>query len=247
MQGVPIRTSSGVSLFAGVKSTTRNMIHRCIGILSISLLAGAGFAADPLDSVFARIDAAAKTFKGMTADITNTQHTALVDDNDVKTGTIKILRGNGGEMRMLVMEKGPSGVQEYAVNGHDARTYNPNTKIVDVYDLTSRQGLVNQFLLLGFGITSTEMKSGYDVSFVGDEKVGTQDASHLKLVPKAAETRHNLKQADLWYGSNGMLVQQKLFYPNGDFWLITYSNPKPGILPVKELELNPSGATITKH
>lgn len=220
------------------------MMHRCIAVLAVAAL---GFAADPLDAVFARMDATANTFKGMTADITNTQHNALVDDNDIKTGTIKILRVKGNEMHMLVSVKGPSGAQVYAVDGHDARAYNPNTNIVDVFDLASRQGLVNQFLLLGFGITSAEMKASYDVAYAGEDKVGGQSVSHLRLVPKSAETRHNLKQADLWFGAAGLVVQQKLFYPDGDFWLITYSNMKPGVIPEKDLELKPKGATITKH
>ena len=41
------------------------------------------------------IDAAAKTFKGMTADINNTQHTSLVDSDDTQSGIIKLLRDDG--------------------------------------------------------------------------------------------------------------------------------------------------------
>jgi negative regulator of sigma E activity len=164
----------------------------------------------------------------------------------VKTGTIKVLL-KGPEVHMLVNVKGSSGAQIYALDGHDARVYNPVANIVDVYDLASRQTLVNQFLLLGFGTTSAQLKSGYDVTYVGDEKMGDQPTSHVRLVPKSAETRHNLKQAELWYAGNGLVVQQKLLYPDGNFLQMTYSNMKQGLIQEKDLELKQKGATVTKH
>jgi hypothetical protein len=203
-------------------------------------------APDPLDAVFARIDAAAKTFKGMTADVSDTQHTAIVDDDDVKTGTIKMLL-KGTEMHMLVDLKGGSGAQMYALDGHDARIYSPNTHIVDVYDLSSRQNLVSQFVMLGFGATSAGMRSTNVVTYVGEEKIGDQQTSHITLVPKPAETRRNLKQADLWFGANGLVVQQKFLQASGDYKLATYSHMRLVAPAEKELELKPSGATIQKH
>ncbi len=159
-------------------------------------------AADPLDAVFARIDAAAKTFKGMTADISNTQHTALVDSDDVQTGTMKLLRTKPGQTRVLIDWKGPK-PRQMALDGHKGRLYNPKTNMVDEQNLSgsSKQGVINQFLLLGFGASSADLKSAYDVTFVGDEKVDGRQTSHLRLMAKSAETRQKLKQADLWFGA----------------------------------------------
>src|SRR4051794_18966589 len=72
--------------------------------VALGFVAGAALAQtpDPLNATFARIDAAAKTFKGMSAQITNTQHTAIVDDNDVQTGSMKVLRVKPGVTRALV-------------------------------------------------------------------------------------------------------------------------------------------------
>jgi outer membrane lipoprotein-sorting protein len=227
------------------------MMHRCILILSISLLAGAALlhAADPLDAIFARIDATAKTFKGMTADISNTEHHAIVpDDDDVSTGIIRLLRVRPGLTRLYANLSGAAGTQNYAVDGAEVRVYNPKTKILDIYDLSSRQGTINQFLLLGFGASSTDLKSTYNITYVGEEKVGEQVTTHLKLVPKSAETLHTLKQADLWFSpQTGLVARQKLFFGAGDYKLVTYSNMKPGALQEKDLELKPKDATITKH
>ncbi len=71
-------------------------------LLSLLALQALSLAADPLDSVFTHIDAASKTFRAMTADISQTDHTAIVNDDSVKIGSIKLLRGKGGDTRMLV-------------------------------------------------------------------------------------------------------------------------------------------------
>jgi len=216
-------------------------------ILSISLLAAFSAGADPLDTVFARIDAAAKSFKGMTADISDTEYTALVDEKDLQSGTMKLLRVKPDLTRLLVNLKGPGGSQIIALDGPEVRVYNPRTNVVDLYDFASRQGVMNQFLLLGFGATSAELKSTYDITFVGDEKIGAELTSHVKLVPKSPETRRTLKQADLWFAANGLVAQQKFLRTSGDYKLVTYSNLKTGALQEKDLELKQKGATIQKH
>ena len=221
-------------------------MRRHILALVFLALAGLSFAADPLTAVFERIDAASKTFKGMTADLTNTQHTAIVNEDDVQTGTVKMLRSTGTQTRILIDFKG-HGAQTFAYDGHEGRIFNPKTNIVDVYDVGSRQGLANQYLLLGFGATSSELQNTYAITYVGEEKVGAQLTSHLKLVPKSPETLHSLKQADLWYSANGLVAQQRFLSPAGDYKLVIYSDMKLSPPPAKDLELNPKGAKIQKQ
>lgn len=221
------------------------MSRRLTILCSLFALAAVSATAGPLDAVLARIDLAAKTFKGMTADISSTQHTEIVDDNDVKTGTIRLLRVNAGLIRVLCEFKGNGGA--YALNGNDALIYNPNTKIVDQRDIRKYKDTVNQYLLLGFGSTSAALKTSYDITYVGEEKIGAQPTSHLKLVPLSKDTLHNLKQVDLWYGENGLAAQQKLLFPAGDYRLVTYSNMKLGSMPEKDLDLKPKGAVVHKQ
>lgn len=224
------------------------MMHRLTVIFSISALAAMSAVADPLDAVFARIDAVAKTFKGMAADISNTQHTAIVDSDDVQTGTIKLLRVKPGVTRILVDWKGDTGAQIIALDEHEGRIYNRKANVEDVYPLADRQSTVNQLLLLGFGATSEELKATYDITYVADENVDGRQTSHLKLLPKSVETKRTMKQADLWFAQNGLVAQQKFVYPSGDFKLAKYTNVKLGSIPEKDLELKlPKGATIQKH
>jgi len=203
-------------------------------------------AADPLGAIFEHIDAAARNFKGMTADISNTEHHALApDDDDVSTGTMKVLRVKPGLTRLLIDF---NGARSLSFDGREGKMYNRNTKIVDVKDLGDKQSLIDQFLLLGFGATSAELQSTYDITYVGEETVGGQLVSHLKLVPKSPETKRTLKQAELWFAANGLVAQQKLLWAGGDYRLVAYSRLKLGPMPEKDLELKlPKGVIVQKH
>ncbi len=227
-------------------------MRRLTFTLSVSILAGALLcpaADDPLNAVYARLDAAAKNFKGIAADITDIEHHALVpDSDDVANGTIKLLRVNPTTTKALMAVKGDTGDMVLSLDGHKGRSWNRKTNIVDEMDLGDKQATLNQLLLLGFGGTSAELKNAYEISYVGEEKLNGQQTSHIKLVPKSAETRRSYKQADLWFTENGLVAQQKFLFPSGDTRLMKYSNVKPGAIPAKDLELQlPKNATIQKH
>jgi outer membrane lipoprotein-sorting protein len=223
------------------------MIDRSMKLgLFVLIAAGLIHAADPADAVFARIDSAAKTFRGLTADLTDTEHNALINSDDVNKGVAKFLREKPGSMRALITWNNESGSLEY--NGKEGKLYNPKTNTVDVVNLSNKQGTVNKYLALGFGATSAELKASFDVTYLGEETVAGQPASHLKLVPKTHDPGSSLKQADLWYGANGLVVQQKTLAPSGDYKLMLYTNMKLGSMPEKELEIKlPKGVTVQKH
>jgi outer membrane lipoprotein-sorting protein len=199
-------------------------------------------AADSLDAVYARIDQASKTFKGLTADITNTAYTAVVDSKEVQTGTIKLLPTKDGTHVLMSRQDG----MVLSFNGHKGREYNPKTNVVDEKDFA--QGVVNQYLQLGFGATSAQLKATYDISYVGAEQIGNQQTSHITLIPKSPEMRRDMKQAELWIGENGLAVQQKIVRPDGDYQLYTYSHTTLGAMPEKDLEIKlRSDTKIQKH
>jgi outer membrane lipoprotein-sorting protein len=237
IEQVPVRTSNGVR-------STRDMFRGLGGLAILYLFSAmpAAFAADPLDAVYAHIDQAAKTFKGLTADITNTAYTAVVDAKNVDTGTIKLLPAKDGTHVLMSFTDG----RVLSFDGHKGRSYNPKTNVVDEKDFA--QNVVNQYLQLGFGATSAQLKATYDIAYVASEKVGNQQTSHITLIPKSPEMRRDMKQAELWIGENGLAVQQKIVRPDGDYQLYTYSHTTLGAMPEKDLEIKvPSDAKIQKH
>lgn len=208
-------------------------------------LAGMMSAAESADAVFARIDAAAKSFKGMTADLTDTEYHSLINDSDVNKGVVKFLRIKGNSMRAVITWNNGGGI-EY--DGKEAKAYNAKTKTVDVVNLSGKQSTINKYLALGVGASSADLKSEFNATYVGEENVAGQPTSHLKLVPKVHDPASSLQQADLWYGANGLVVQQKILHPSGDYQVMLYSNIKLGSIPGKEMELQlPKDVTVQKH
>jgi outer membrane lipoprotein-sorting protein len=222
----------------------KNMLRRLalLTTLALPLLAD-----DPLSDIFAKIDKAAASFKAVSANVTQTVHTAVINDDNVAHGKIKLKRVKPGDTRVLLEFTDPV-PKIIELQDDKARYYLPKEKVVQVYDLRSRRNVVEQGLLLGFGSTSTDIKGSYDVSLVGAETLNGQATSHLKLIPKSKEVLQNIKQADLWISdATGTPVQQRLFTSGkGDYTQLTYSDIKLNpSLSDKDLRLSlPKGVQI---
>ena len=200
-----------------------------------------------LDDAFAFMDKIAQQFKSVTADIQRDNYTALIDDHEKDMGTIKAKRDKSHDTAMLIELTSPQ-AKSIAIGGTEAVIYTPKLKTADIYDI--KRGLVDQFLLLGFGSSSAEVNEHYAVSFMGTEKVGSDTTWHLQLVPKSPEELKYLKKAELWISqSSGLPAQEKLYTSaSGDYELVNYLNVKlnPG-LSDKDVKLNlPKGVT-TEH
>ena len=197
----------------------------CLIVLSMPL------AAQSVNDVYARLDKAAPGFKAMSADIKRVVHTAVINDDSTESGTMKLKRQKAHDTRMLIEFTAPDR-KAIALADDTVSVYYPKIKTVQVYDVGDKRNLIDQFLLLGFGALSSELKEAYDVSWVGSEPISGQAAGHIALVPKSKDVLQRLKKADLWISdSNGLPLQQKfLTSATGDSMLVTYSN----------LKLNPS-------
>jgi outer membrane lipoprotein-sorting protein len=183
---------------------------------------GALAADTSLDTVFARMDKAAASFKGMTADIKRLTHTDLVNANETDEGTIVVKRSKPQDVRMLIDFQRPEPKTVFLGNGK-ALIYNPKAKIVQEGDLGKHRSLVNEFLLLGFGANSRELTDKYTVSFGAPETVNGMPATRIELIPKSKEILNHVKKAELWIPENGIPIQQKFYQSGGDYQVSTYS------------------------
>jgi outer membrane lipoprotein-sorting protein len=205
--------------------------------------------ADPLSDIFAKIDKASASFKAMSGNVVQTAHTAVIDDDSVSRGNIRMRRPKPGDTRILLEFTAPDS-KFVSLDGDTGRMYIPKAKVVQEYDLRSRKSALDQGLLLGFGASSAELKAAYDVTWVGAETLAGQATAHIRLVPKAKEVLQNIKQADLWISqATGTPVQQRLTTSaKGDYTQLTYSavqlNPSLGD---KDLKLSyPKGVSVQK-
>jgi outer membrane lipoprotein-sorting protein len=204
-------------------------------VLPISLaLAGTPLFAQTLNEIMARMDKSAPQFKAMAADMKRDVHTAIVNDDSIDNGTIKVKREKS-ETRMLIELKGTD-AKAVSLDGKEAWVYYPKIRTAQVYNVGEKKDLIDDFLLLGFGNTSADLMAKYEVSFKGVENIGGKSAGHLVLVPKSKEVLRRIKRADLWISdATGMPVQQQLFTSDsGNYMLATYSNMK----------LNPSASEL---
>jgi len=218
----------------------RRVCIRVNARLALCLLAALPVSAQSLSDVFAKMDSSAQTFKGMTADIRQTAHTAVVNDDSTEVGIIRLKRIKAGDTRILVDFTKPE-AKTVSIDGGKVSILLPKARTVQNYDLRAKKTVLEQGMLLGFGASSSEVKAAYDVTFVGREAVEGQQTSHIHLIPKSKEVLQSLKSADLWISDSlGAPVQQKFITSGGgDYTLIQYSNMKinPSISD-KDLKLN---------
>jgi outer membrane lipoprotein-sorting protein len=178
---------------------------------------------DSLESVLERMDRTAASFKTFSADLRSVAHTAVIDEDDISTGTILLKRANRG-MDML-MELTTPDRKSIALHGQRGEIYLPKMKTIEEYDISRYRALADQFLLIGFGTSGKELAQAYDMKVLGTDQVAGVQATWLELVPKSPEVLKNLKKLELWIPESGDYpLQQKLYLAAGDYRLATYTN-----------------------
>ncbi len=180
---------------------------------------------DSLDDVLARLDRAAGSFRLFSADVRYVQHTAVINEDSVDTGTVRLKRAKR-DMQMLVDLTAPDR-KTVALHDHTVEIYYPKMQEVDEYDIGKNRALAEQFLLVGFGTSGKELAAAYEIKVVGKDTVSGQAATRLELAPKSAEVLKNLIKLELWIPPGDVYpIQQKFYFPSGDYKLVTYTNLK---------------------
>jgi outer membrane lipoprotein-sorting protein len=192
--------------------------------LTLCLLAAClGIPAAPLDDALARLDKAAAGFRGMTAQIRKISYTALVKETTEESGRIVLYRPKPKDLRMLVEFDQPS-PRAVAFQGSKIQLYYPKLMTVQEYDLGKQGGLVDQFLLLGFGTPVRDLRRAYSIRYLGEDKLNGVAADRLELAPLSQEAAQHVKSVEIWVSqTDGMVIQQKVNQPSRDYVLVAYS------------------------
>lgn len=196
----------------------------CLALATPAIVAAGDTA---LDQVLARMDRAAKDFKGMTAQVTYVQHTEVLNENDQETGTITMKKVHSGELDGLVDFTSPDR-KSFAFDKRTAREYLPKLKTVQVFDLKKHAEQIDQLIMIGFGTSGSELAKDYDMTVLGTEPWQGQQTVHLQLIPKSAEVKQYVQKLELWVPAQGdpSPVHERIFEPSGDYRLVTYSGLK---------------------
>jgi outer membrane lipoprotein-sorting protein len=209
--------------------------------LFLSTLSLPAAAASSLASVLASMDAAAASFKSLTANLRHVNYTAIINDTSEQGGEIRVLKTPKG-LQMLIEFSGQDPTL-IAFADRKAEKYYPKILTVYEYDLGKHRALVDQFLMLGFGTSGRDLTRNFTVKFAGEETISGQKTTHLELVAKSRELAEKLKQAELWVDAGGQAVRQKFVERSGNYTLASYTDMKVnGPLPPESVRLKlPAG------
>ncbi|HTQ58984.1 MAG TPA: outer membrane lipoprotein-sorting protein [Candidatus Solibacter sp.] len=198
----------------------------CILGISAAFLAAAASPAQTgnrwtIQGVLEMMDRSAKDFRSLTADIENVKYTAVVKDTSTETGQIWVRHDQ--KMRIEISKPEPRTILR---TGDSLFIYNPKINRVDEYDLGKNRSMVDQYIRLGFGTKSEDIKKSYLVTVTGEEEFDHRKAVVLELTPKSDEIRRQISRIQMWIDEASWLPLQQKFYETGsdDFILFHYTN-----------------------
>ncbi len=174
-----------------------------------------------IEGVLAMMDKSAQDFHTLTADIEHIKYTAVVKDTSTETGHIFVRRDE--KMRIEIAKPD---LRTILRTGDSLFVYNPKINRVEEFDLGKNRSMVDQYVLLGFGTKSDNIKKSYLVSVIGEEELDHKKTVMLELTPKSDQIRNQIIKIQMWVDEASWLpIQQKFFEAgSGDYFLFHYLN-----------------------
>jgi outer membrane lipoprotein-sorting protein len=185
--------------------------------------------AQDLNSVLAKLDAAAAKFKSAQAEIsTDIVQTQPLPDEDKQTGTVLFER-KGAELQMALHLKTDNGkpvVKDLVYTGGVGKLYDPQLKQMQVFKAGANQAQAETILTLGFGGSGKDLQKSWQIAYSGTEQVDGKPTAKLDLVPRDPSVRKTYPKVTLWVDlSNGLALKQQFFDASGSSYkLATYRN-----------------------
>jgi outer membrane lipoprotein-sorting protein len=171
-----------------------------------------------LNGVLGQLDGASKSFRSLTADVSRTLVTVVVNDRSTENGTIEV-RGD----KMLLTMTAPD-QRTFLRNGDMAYLYTPGLKQVQEYNLGANRDLADQFLELGFGTSGKSMQKGYEIKLLGEQPLGDKKDIELDLTPRSPGVLSQIAKVQIWLDTATWLPdQQQITQPSGDYSIIRYT------------------------
>ncbi len=177
--------------------------------------------APAVTEILARMDQAAAKFRQMSAEVKRTTHTAVLNEDSVESGSVRMRRQPTGEILGLVELTAPDH-KYYSFEKRKLRIYTPAINTVQEFDLGQHGEQLDEFLSIGFGTSGKELAKGYEVEVLADNKLPR--TTRVKLTPRDAEVTKYLTRIDLWITDENYPIQEKLWEPSKDYIVVNYSS-----------------------
>jgi len=194
-----------------------------------------------LSQILARMSDAAKRLRSLSANLEYTNVTVVVNDKSTEDGRLFFRKGKTPEIRIELQQPESKVV---LLKKNRAEIYMPKINQVQEYNLEQKSGLVEEFLLLGFGAETGDLRKSYDIKYLKEEELGGDTTAVLELTPIKQSIAAQLTKIQMWVSEDSwMPAQEQFFQPSGDYMIAQYKAVKVNLkLPASAFELPPSAA-----
>ncbi len=199
-----------------------------------------------LTEILSQMNEASKKLHTLSANLDYTKVTVLVDDKSTESGMLYYRHGKAPEIRIDIQKPENKAILFKRNRGE---IFLPKINQVQEYNLDQKSDLLQQFLLLGFGTDTNELKRAYDVKYLREEDLQDDSTVVLELIPRKGTVSSQITKIQMWVSEESWLPsQQKFFETDGDYLVATYSGMKVNrLLPSSTFELNvPDSAKYVK-
>ncbi len=173
-----------------------------------------------LDYVLSMMDHAAQDFRSLTAAVEHVKYTAVVKDISTESG--EIFMRKDGKVRIDFQTPDPRTILR---NGDNFYIYTPRINRVEEYNIGKNRALVDEYLALGFGTRTENLKKNYDVALAGEDELDGHKTAMLELTPRSEEQRKQISKVVMWVDESSWLPSQEKFIEagTGDYVLTRYT------------------------
>jgi outer membrane lipoprotein-sorting protein len=207
-------------------------------LLTTSAGARKGKRPTDLTEILFQMNEASKRLKTVSANLEYTKVTVLVDDKSTESGQL-FFRKKTTEIRIDIQKPDR---KILLLKKNKGEIYLPKINQIQEYDLQQKSGLVQQFLLLGFGSDTNELKKSYNIKYLKEEDLQGDSTVVLELVPRKRNVAAQITKIEMWVSEDSWLPAQQKFYENGgDYLIARYTGVKVNrALAGSPFELNPA-------
>lgn len=173
------------------------------------------------------MDAGARDFRTLTANVDHIKYTDVVKDSSKESGQMWLERKDD-KMRIDFAKPDQRTILR---TGDTLSIYTPKINRVEEYNLGKNRALVDQYLQLGFGSRSESIKKNYDVKFDSEQEIDGKKTLLLELTPKSDEVRAQISKVQMWIDESAWLPLQQKFFEAGsaDYLIFHYSDVKKNL------------------
>jgi outer membrane lipoprotein-sorting protein len=203
------------------------LVSSCLGLACVAFWAvSEATAGDEISpetkKVLLHMDQTNQSLSDLTADVTETKVTIVVNDTSVSTGKLFYRREKNGSKTKLEYEK-PE-LKTLLIDKSKVLIYEPKIKHLQEIDLGKNRSQ-EVFFITGIGQSGTAIAKSYDVKLLDEESLNGAKMSVLELKPKSEKVSAMFAKIVLWVDrSRWIPIQTRLTESSGDYLTIRFDN-----------------------